>query len=75
MLANCPGNIATDGAGAPICVDDEGAPLTWTPGAEFDPSSLDVVAMTAAFGAGFTIMGVAWAIGQGFKAILRMISS
>lgn len=42
-------------------------------GEPFDVSDLDPAQLSAAFAAGFAIVGTAWAIGRGFRALLSMI--
>lgn len=72
-VASCGGVIVTDVNGVAYCEDMTGAPLAWEAVPEFDITELDPAIASAAFAAGFVIVGTAWAIGFGFRAILSMI--
>lgn len=74
MRVNCPGvTVATGSAGEALCLDSLGAPVAWEVQPEFDVSQLETEQLAGAFAAGFVIVGTAWAIGYGFRQVLRMI--
>lgn len=72
-LGVCPGEIATDVDGALLCLDDMGAPLAWEEVPTFSVTEIDPATATAAYAGGFVIVGMAWAIGWSFRAVLSMI--
>lgn len=65
--------MATGAAGEALCLDSMGAPVAWEIQPEFDVSMLEADDLGGAFAAGFVIVGTAWAIGYGFRQVLRMI--
>jgi hypothetical protein len=73
ITAECPGNVVTDMAGAPLCLDGSSAPLTWVSVPVFDITSLDTVQAGEAFAAGFVIIGTCWAIGKAIGLILSVV--
>lgn len=68
----CPGEVI-DVAGAPACVDEMMAPLAWESAPTFTIEEVDPAVATAAFAGGFVIVGTAWAIGYGARALLKAI--
>lgn len=74
MRVNCPGfTVATGSAGEVRCLDSLGAPVAWEVQPEFDVSQLESEQLAGAYAAGFVLVGTAWAIGFGFRQVLRMI--
>lgn len=74
MRVSCPGvSVGTGSNGEPLCLDGLGAPVAWEVQPEFDVADLEVADLSGAFAAGFVIVGTAWAIGYGFRSVLRMI--
>lgn len=74
MRVNCPGfAVVTGSAGEALCQDSLGAPVAWEVTPEFDVSQLDSAQLSQAFAAGFVVIGTAWAIGRGFRAVLSML--
>jgi len=74
VRVSCPGvTVLTGLGGEALCVDGLGAPVAWEIQPEFDVSMLDADDLAGAYAAGFVIVGTAWAIGWGFRAVLRMI--
>lgn len=68
----CPGEVV-DVAGAATCQDDMGAPMPWESIPSFEVGDIDPAVAGSAFAGGFIIVGMAWAIGWGARAILSMI--
>ncbi|HTD72155.1 MAG TPA: hypothetical protein VK652_01410 [Steroidobacteraceae bacterium] len=74
MKATCPGfTISTGSSGELLCLDSLGAPVAWEVQPEFDVSQLESEDLAGAWAAGFVLVGTAWAIGYGFRSVLRMI--
>lgn len=68
----CPGEVV-DVSGAPACVDEMMAPIPWESMPTFTVDAIDPAVASSAFAGGFAIVGIAWAIGWGARALLRMI--
>lgn len=68
----CPGEVV-DVAGAPACQDDMGAPLAWESAPTFTIEEVDPTVAGAAFAGGFVIVGTAWALGRGVRAVLGVL--
>jgi len=66
-IAHCPGDITTDVGGASVCSE------AWESVPTFSVDQIDPEIATAAFASGFVIVGMAWAIGYGFRSLLDMI--
>lgn len=73
MRVECPGIVDTDSVGAPLCSDGAGVVLAWVPVGVFDPADIDLAVGSAAFAAGFFIVGMTWAIGRGVRVVLSML--
>lgn len=74
MRVSCPGTqVLTGTNGEPLCLDSVSAPVAWEIQPEFDVSQLEAEDLAGAYAAGFVIVGTAWAIGYGFRQVLRMI--
>lgn len=73
MQIDCPGVVVTDANGVAICEDMEQAPLAWVEVPKFDLEDVDSEIAGEAFVAGFIIVGTAWAIGFGVRALLSMV--
>lgn len=50
-----------------------GGPLAWESVPTFSIDQVDPTVATAAYAGGFVIVGIAWAIGWGCRALLDMI--
>lgn len=72
-LIRCEGTVQTDPAGAAVCLDGGGLPLTWTVEAPFEISSIDPVVAGELFGLGFVLYGTAWVIGKSTAMIVNAI--
>gem|GEM_PF-2881935 len=70
----CNATLQTSLTGEPQCVDGTGAAVSWTAVPDFDLSQLDTSTMAQGFAAGFTMIGIAWAIGKGVALVLKQIS-
>lgn len=65
----CDGDLLVQ-AGSPVC---QGTWMLVQVPTPFDPSTLDPVALSQAFGSGFALVGAVLAVGFGARAILNMI--
>lgn len=68
----CAGEVV-DVAGVAECHDDMGMLLAWESVATFTVDAIDPAVATSAFAGGFVIVGTAWAIGWGFRQVLKAI--
>jgi len=81
MRIDCPGVLETyagdpvtaAGAGAALCTDGAGNAVAWTEVAEFAVEDLDAERLSAAFAAGFVIVGTCWVIGKGVRTVLALL--
>lgn len=69
----CTAVLSTSALGAAQCTDGGGTPVAWVAVPEFDFSQLDMPTASGAFAAGFVLVGIGWAIGRGFGAVLSML--
>ena len=68
----CPGEVV-DVAGVLECHDDMGALLAWESAPTFSIDAVDPAIASGAFAGGFVIVGTAWAIGRGVRAVLSVL--
>lgn len=71
LVAVCDGTLEPQVDGSIECV---GVWLTASHVAPFDPSSLDVAALGALFGAGFSIVMVFWLVGWTARVFYQAVS-
>lgn len=68
----CAGEVV-DVVGVAECHDEMGAPIPWESAPTFTVDAIDPAVASSAFAGGFIIVGMAWAIGRGARAILEFI--
>jgi len=74
ISCNAPGAVSTSSAGAPLCLNpSDSSVVAWTSQPDFDFSTFDTASASAAFAAGFVIVGTLWAIGKAVGLLLGVV--
>lgn len=69
----CPGTVVTTVTGEAQCLDMSNQPLAWTSQPAFAVENLDPVMLSGAYGAGFFVMGMGWAVARGVRVVIDML--